>query len=311
MPIHINKDNFRAVSKLELIAREIVQGFITGLHKSPLHGFSVEFAEHRIYNEGESTKNIDWKLYARTEKLFVKRYEEETNLRCQIIIDVSPSMYYPVVKKLDLQEYNKLFFSVYAAAAIIEVLRKQRDAYGISLVSDSIEFFSQIKSGELHAHNLYMELEKLIQKPHKNRISTTNLANTITEIANKVHKRSLIVIFSDMFNREENPEELFSALRYLKHNKNEVLLFHVLDKDTEIEFNFENRPYKFIDLETNEEIKLKSLDFKDDYNKEVNRYFAMLKEKCQQYRIDFITADIKQGFVPVLQDYLLKRKRMQ
>jgi uncharacterized protein (DUF58 family) len=310
MPINIDKNRFNALSKLELVAKQVVHGFITGLHKSPLHGFSVEFAEHRIYNQGESTKNIDWKLYARTDKLFVKRYEEETNLRCRILLDISPSMFYPNVDKVDIDNLNKIHFSIYAAAAIIEILRKQRDAYGLAHLSDNIEFISQIKAGEVHARNLYLEMEKILTQTKAKKQSTTVLADSLHQVAEMTHKRSLIIIFSDMFETNADNEKLFSALRHLKHNKHEVLLFHVVDKETEIDFEFSNHPYKFVDLESNEEIKLKPSDFQELYNTKLNVFYKNLKDKAQQYQIDFIEADIKKGFVPILQDYLLKRQKM-
>ncbi len=310
MPINIDKNRFNALSKLELVAKQVVLGFITGLHKSPLHGFSVEFAEHRIYNQGESTKNIDWKLYARTDKLFVKRYEEETNLRCRILLDVSPSMFYPSIDNADIDNLNKIHFSIYAAAAIIDILRKQRDAYGLAHVSDKLDFISRIKSGEVHARNLYMEMEKLLNIDKAKKQSSTVLADSLHQIAEMTHKRSLIVIFSDMFETNADDDKLFSALRHLKHNKHEVLLFHVVDKETEIDFEFTNRPYKFVDLESNEEVKLKPSDFQELYNEKLNAFYKNLKDKAQQYQIDFIEADIKKGFVPILQDYLLKRQKM-
>ena len=147
---------FQQFHNLKFISKEVVEGFITGLHRSPFHGFSVEFAEHRLYNKGESTKHIDWKLFARTDKLFVKRYEEETNLRCQLVIDTSSSMYFPV------GEYTKLDFSVDAAAAIIYMMRKQRDAVGVSLFGESLQLHTPCKSSVTHQRYLFSELEKLL-----------------------------------------------------------------------------------------------------------------------------------------------------
>ena len=158
----INRKELQAYTHLELLAKQVVEGFITGLHKSPFHGFSVEFAEHRLYNSGESTRHLDWKLYAKTDKLFVKRYEEETNLRCRIVLDVSSSMYFPEDRKKG--ELNKLDFSIYAAAALVELLKKQRDAYGLSTFSSSIETHTQAKSNATHMRLVYAELEKLLDQ---------------------------------------------------------------------------------------------------------------------------------------------------
>ena len=138
MALNIDRRKFQQLSKLEFMAKQAVEGFITGMHKSPFHGFSVEFAEHKLYNTGESTRHIDWKLYARSEKLFVKRYEEETNLRCHLVIDHSSSMYFPAGVKADSDNLNKLKFSIYASAAMIELFRRQRDAVGLSLFSDTV-----------------------------------------------------------------------------------------------------------------------------------------------------------------------------
>ncbi|PCH69193.1 MAG: DUF58 domain-containing protein [Bacteroidetes bacterium] len=289
---------------LELLARQVVEGFITGLHKSPLHGFSVEFAEHRQYNKGESTRHIDWKLLARTEKLFVKRYEEETNLRCQIVMDHSSSMYYP-----EDAEFNKLEFSTYAAASLVHLLRKQRDAVGLSVFSEGIELHTPAKSSSVHHKFLFNELEKLMASTEKKK--NTLAVNALHEIAENIHKRSLVMIFSDMMDNSENSEdELFSALQHLRHNKHEVILFHVTDKKTELDFQFENRPYTFVDTESGEEVKVHPNRVKETYVKSIHNYKKELKLRCTQYHIDFVEADISEGFEQVLKSYLIKRSRL-
>ncbi len=294
---------------LELIARQVVEGFITGLHKSPFHGFSVEFAEHRLYNKGESTKHIDWKLFGRTDKLFIKRYEEETNLRCHLIIDNSSSMYFPVLDDKSTKQ-NKITFSVYCAAALIELLKRQRDAVGMTLFSDKIDFFAPAKSSSLHHKMLFHELEKLIQPHDVNVQKKTSAIEALHQIAEAIHKRSLVIIFSDMMDSKANSEELFSALQHLKHKKHEVILFHVTDKEKELDFDFDNRPYRFIDMETAEEIKLNPNEIKNTYQTSMVEYKKELMLKCGQYKIDFVETDINQGFENVLMPYLLKRTRM-
>lgn len=305
----IDHSPLQQFTHLELIAKQVVEGFITGLHKSPFHGFSVEFAEHRLYNKGESTKHIDWKLFGRTDKLFIKRYEEETNLRCQIIIDSSSSMYFPLAD-LPKGKHNKITFSAYCAAAIIELLRRQRDAVGLSIFSDVVDVHTHAKSSSLHHKMLYHELEKLIQpfdvKTHK----TTSAIQSIHNIAESIHKRSLVIIFSDMMDSKANADEMFSALQHLKHNKHEVILFHVADKQKEIDFEFENRPYRFIDMETQEEIKLHPNEIKESYLKEMAEFKNQLKLKCGQYKIDFVEADINLDFTQVLRPYIVKRAKM-
>lgn len=290
---------------LDLLASQVVEGFITGLHKSPMHGFSVEFAEHRLYNPGESTRHIDWKLYARSGKLFTKRYEEETNLRCQIVIDNSSSMHYPENLKKGL---NKIQYSIYCAAAIIKLLRKQRDAVGLSVFSDQIEFQTDVKSNASHQKVLFNYLEGLLQHEKSKK---TFAIDALHQIAESVHRRSLIVVFSDMMDQSgANVDELFAALQHLKHNKHEVILFHVIDRDTELSFNFDNRPYTFVDTESGEEIKVHPSRVKDEYVKEIKEYYREIKYRCAQYQIDFMKSDIKNGFDADLRSFLLKRSRL-
>lgn len=302
----INKNTIP--SSLELLAKQVVEGFITGLHKSPYHGFSVEFAEHRLYNKGESTKHIDWKLYGRTDKLFVKRYEEETNLRCQIVIDKSSSMYFPLSDgKSDGK--SKIKFSVECAAALIELLRRQRDAFGLTLFSDSVEFHSQAKSTTLHRQLLYDELEGLLKAYNENEHKKTAAVEALHQLSEAIHKRSLVVIFSDMMESVKESDEIFAALQHLKHKKHEVILFHVVDKQKELDFSFENRPYRFLDMETGEEVKLNPLEVKDFYKEAIQKYTKELKLKCGQYNIDFVEADINSSYDQILIPYLLRRKK--
>ena len=306
----LDQSKLQQFSQLELIARQVVEGFITGLHKSPFHGFSVEFAEHRLYNTGESIKNIDWKLYGKTDRLYSKRYEEETNLRCQIIIDASSSMFYPIKDNISFENPNKITFSVYAAAAIIALLKTQRDAVGLSVFSDKIDLFTPAKSSSVHHKYLFTELEKHLAPLDTEVKRTTNATPCLHEIAENIHKRSLVVIFSDMMETQGSADELFSALQHLKHNKHEVILFHVVDKAKEYDFNFENRPYRFIDMETGKELKIHPHEVKENYIKAINEYKNNLKLRCGQYKIDFVEADINQGFKQILLPYLLKREKL-
>lgn len=291
------------IKNLEFLAKQVVEGFIVGLHKSPFHGFSVEFAEHRVYNPGESTKNIDWKVYARTDKLFTKRFDEETNLRCHIVIDASSSMYYPAYEA----QVNKLKFSTLAAAGLIELLRKQRDATGLAVFSDNVHSLTKAKSNSVHINGLYNEMEKLINNGETNK--QTNAANCLHEIAEQIHKRSLVVIFSDMM-QSDNQEEVFAALQHLKHNKHEVILFHVVDKKRELDFEFDNRPYLFVDMEDGTEVKLHANEVKEKYVAQMQKFEQELKLKCAQNRIDFVAADINKPFNQILTPYLLKRTKM-
>jgi uncharacterized protein (DUF58 family) len=298
-------ENLQLNTNLELLARQVVEGFITGLHKSPFHGFSVEFAEHRLYNTGDSVKNIDWKLFAKTDKLFSKRYEEETNLRCQFVIDSSSSMYFPDEK------YNKLTFAVQSTACLMYLLKKQRDAFGLSLFSDQVNLNTHAKSTNSHQKYLFAQLEQVLQSPKMN--IQTNLALALHQIAELIHKRSLVIVFSDMLQTvhdETKIAALFSSLQHLKFNKHEVVIFNVTDKSKEVDFNFSNRPYEFIDMETGVVLKAHTSKVKDAYLEQMNAYRQNLTLKCAQYKIDMVDADINEGFDNVLQAYLIKRQKM-
>jgi len=297
------------------MARDVVEWFIVGMHKSRFHGFSVEFAEHRQYNQGESTRHIDWKLYGRTDKLYLKKYEEETNLRAQIVIDTSSSMYYP--ESFDVGDdghFNKIKFSAYAAAGLIELLRRQRDAVGISLFDDTLSLHTRAKTSRAHHMYLYDQLQNLIDESAVKRGKKTATVEALHQIAEDTHRRSVVMIFSDMMSDRtdtEGREELFNALQHLRHNKHEVVLFHVMDAATELEFDFDNRPHTFIDPETGEELKVQPNEVRAAYKKAANDYFDDLKSRCTQYQIDFVPADIQAGFNNILTQYLIKRKRMR
>lgn len=299
---------FQQFDNLEFISREVVEGFITGLHRSPFHGFSVEFAEHRLYNTGESTKHLDWKLFARTDRLFVKQYEEETNLRCQIVIDTSSSMLFPYEKGKP-SKINKLAFSVYSAAAIIYLLRKQRDAVGLSLFSNEIEFHSEARLSSVHIDLLYNQLASLLNQEHYHLQKKTNTVDALHMIAENIHKRSLVILFTDMIEQEKT-DEFFEALQHLKYNKHEVLLFHVTDHRQERDFDYTNQPLRFVDLETGDHLKFSPHDLKSNYQKAVSDYFEEMRVRCGQYHIDLAEADINEDFRQVLYTYLLKRKRL-
>lgn len=301
----VNYENEASYGNLELLVTQVVEGFITGLHKSPFHGFSVEFAEHRQYNTGDNVKNIDWKLYAKTDKLYSKRFEEETNLRCQFVIDVSSSMYFPAPKN------NKLSFSIQASASLMYLLKKQRDAFGLSLFADEIVLNTPAKSTTVHQKYLFTKLDELLQKPKVN--AQTNLSEALHQVAELIHKRSLVVIFSDLFNTQNNTEKtdgFFDALQHLKFNKHEIVVFNVVDKSKEVNFEFENRPYQFIDMETGDTIKVHANQVKENYTNAVASYRQQIALKCAQYKIDLIDADINEGFYPILQAYLIKRQKL-
>lgn len=292
---------------LDLLAKQVVEGYISGMHKSPFHGFSAEFAEHKIYNSGESTRHIDWKLYARTDKLYTRRYEEETNLRCHLILDNSASMHYPKLKEQSLSSLNKIGFSVLASACLMQILKRQRDAVGLSIYSDQFEYYAPEKTSERHHHMLLDKMNKILKSPHKNR--NTDTYTYLHQIAEKLKRRSLIFLFTDMFQADAGEEKLFEALRHLKYNRHEVILFHVMDEKRELNFDFENTPRRFTDVETGLEVDLYSDNIRENYKKEVEEYLNDLKLQCAKYRIKYMPADINKDFDNILTTYLIEKQK--
>ena len=289
---------------LELLARQAVEGFIIGLHKSPFHGFSVEFAEHRLYNPGDPLRHVDWRVYGRTEKLFVKRFEEETNLRCCLLIDTSSSMLFP---KED-RKLNKLQYACFAAASLLQMLRRQLDAASLTLFDDQIYYQSEVRSAHSHYKQLMLRLDTLLRLETSQK--TTAVAAAIHQIAEQIHRRSLVIIFSDMMEDSEDAEALFSALQHLRYNRHEVIIFHIVEGTLEMDFEFENRPYEFVDMETGERTRLQPAQIKDEYRKKMSAWQQSFSNKCHQYGIDRIAIDLRQDVSAVLHAFLLKRARL-
>ncbi|WP_104735417.1 DUF58 domain-containing protein [Hanstruepera ponticola] len=307
MDLQLELNKAGGFKNLELLAKQVVEGFIAGMHKSPFHGFSSEFAEHKIYNQGESTKHIDWKLFAKTDRLYTKRYDEETNLRCHLIVDNSSSMHYPQLADFGIDSLNKIAFSALASAALMQILKKQRDAVGLSIYSDKYDYYSPEKGSERHHQMLLHQLREMAISKPKNK--TTDTYTYLHQIAEKIKRRSLIFFFTDMFQTTSDDEKLFEALRHLKYNKHEVVLFHVFDKQHELEFNFSNTPKRFVDVETGDHINLYAENIKENYEKAVADYFSEIKLKCIQYRIKYVEADINKDFNNILMTYMIERQK--
>jgi uncharacterized protein (DUF58 family) len=287
---------------LDLLARQLVEGFITGLHKSPYHGFSVEFAEHKLYNFGESTRYIDWKVFARTDRLYTKQFEEETNLRCQIILDQSASMYYPIKGR------DKIKFAVLCAASIAHLLIKQRDAVGLMLFSGELDDQSQQKSTSVHLHQLLQTLGKVLEVNDPK--GKTDIAGVLNQIATSVPRRSLIVLFTDMFH-DQDLEPVFSAMQHLRHNLNEVIVFHVSDHRTELAFDFPDRPTQFVDVESGEKVRLNPHQVRDAYQSFMQQTYKEIRLRCGSMGIDFVEVDTHMPFNKILGEFLIKRMRMR
>lgn len=288
---------------LELLAKQAVEGFITGLHRSPLHGFSVEFAEHRLYNQGESTRHIDWKLFGRTDKLFIKKYEEETNVRVHFLLDLSGSMRYPA------KGMSKLQFSIFSILGLIQLVKRQRDAFALTAYSENIIFQSEAKSSLAHQRFMVSQLERFYQESFSE--TKTSTANVLHEIAEKIPRRSMVVLFSDMLSNDlNNKEDLFNAIQHVRFKKHELVLFHVVDKKTELLLDFDSRPYEFIDAESGEKLKLSPLHVREQYQQAAGEYYREIKNRCIQYGVDFVKVDIAQDYTEVLRSFLLKRERL-
>jgi uncharacterized protein (DUF58 family) len=309
MKIESQLEKVSSFQHLELLANQVVEGFISGMHKSPFHGFSAEFAEHKVYNSGESTKHIDWKLFAKTDRLYTKRFEEETNLRCHLIIDNSSSMHYPKLKDGQPFYESKIGFAVLASAVLMNLLKKQRDAVGMSIYSDNYEYYAPEKGSERHHRMLLNKLENLLEtgKEAKNTDTTTYLH----QIAEKMHRRSMIVIFTDMFQSgpdASGEEALFNALQHLKHDKHKVVLFHVIDNKTELKFDYDNAPRKFIDMETGEDVNIFADNIKEQYEKQVDAYFRKLAQTCMQNKIKYVPVSVGDSFEKILTTYLVEKQ---
>jgi uncharacterized protein (DUF58 family) len=309
--MNINSETKRSstISNLPLLASQIVEGFISGIHKSPFHGYSAEFAEHKLYNTGESTKHIDWKLFAKTDKLYTKKFEEETNLRCHFILDQSASMYYPEVKSPSLSNLDKISFSALSIASIMQLLSKQRDAVGLSIYDEELCFQSAEKGSSSHFSMIYDQLEKCIQHPKVN--AKTYTYQFLHEIAEKLKRRSLVFLFTDLFQPEVSKSDLFEALRHLKYNKHQVVLFHTLDYKTEVEFDFDDTPKRFFDLENGSKIDLQTQQIKKEYVQKMSEFIQELKSTCAKYKIRYVQADIREGFEKILSTYLIETQKLK
>jgi uncharacterized protein (DUF58 family) len=305
MNIESQQEKISSFEHLELLANQVVEGFISGMHKSPFHGFSAEFAEHKVYNSGESTKHIDWKLFAKTDRLYTKRFEEETNLRCHLIIDNSSSMHYPKLKDNQPFYESKIGFSVLASAVLMNLLKKQRDAVGLSIYSDTYEYYAPEKGSDRHQRMLLNKLENLLETPTATK--TTDTITFLHQIAEKIHRRSMIVLFTDMLQTKDD-NALFNALQHLKHDKHKVVLFHVIDDKTELHFDYDNAPRKFIDIENGEEVTLFAENVKEIYEENVQSYFKKLAQTCAQNKIKYVPVNVGADFEKILTTYLVEKQ---
>lgn len=295
------------LAPLELRARKIVEGFISGLHKSPHHGFSVEFAEHRPYNPGDEIKHIDWKVYAKSERLYVKKYEEDTNLRCYVLLDTSSSMWFK-----HFSPWSKLRYVIHFGSALIYLMNRQRDACGLITFNEGIDRFLPAKSSQSHLRMLFNEFEQLLeqeeQQSHEQRKTAT--AQVIHEVAERLDHRSLVIVLTDLFENVDQHEQLISSLKHLRHRKHEVLLFNVLEEQSERELDFSDRRLVMEDMEMGDQIEVMPDQIRHDYKKKVEELTHQFRMACSEFHIDFEELDTQSSFDRSLLAYLNKRKRL-
>ncbi len=281
------------ISGMDVKARLVVEGFIAGLHKSPYKGFSVEFAEHRQYMPGDPLKHVDWKVYAKSDKFYVKEYEEETNLRATIVIDASASMGYAS------GGMTKFDYATHLAAALSYLMLKQQDSVGLTLFDTKLRRHIPPHASAKQLHILLRELAEA--KPG----AETNIHESLRALTERVKRRGLIVLISDLFDERG---ALLSALKYFRHRKHEVIVFHVLDNE-ESEFGFD-REAIFEDMETKEEIHVEPWRIRNEYAAEVRAWSEAIKRECREHRIDYVLMNTKTPFDVALTSFLEKRSRL-
>ncbi len=291
------------LKNMELRARLIVEGFITGLHRSPYHGFSVEFAEHRPYNPGDELRHVDWKVFAKTDRYYIKQYEEETNLRHYIVLDTSPSMRYKSAEAISKLEYGS-----YLAAALHNLMIKQRDATGLIAFDESVHTVRRPKATRAYLRQLLVMLDKLSRSEARGQ--RTSAASALDEVAERIARRSLVVVITDLFENIAAHDDLLKALRHLRHRGHEVIVFHVLEGETERQFNFPDVPMLFRDVETGEELSLQPAQLREHYQEAVAHFSERFRRRCLEHDIDFAELDTAEPYDTALMAYLNKRRQL-
>lgn len=303
---YLDPEVISQLDSMELRARLIVEGFITGMHKSPYHGFSVEFAEHRPYNPGDELRHVDWKVFAKTDRHYVKQYEEETNLRHYVVLDTSASMRYRHAAGL-----SKLEYGAYLAAGLHYLMVRQRDATGLVAFDERVHTLLPPKSTHGYLRNLLAKLEELVQTaPPKGAAQRTSAAAALHEVAERIARRSLVVVVTDLFENVAAHDDLLKALQHLRYRGHEVLVFHVLESETERAFRFPDVPMLFRDVETGEEITLQPAQLREHYEEAVKAFAERFRRRCREYNVDFVELDTAQPYDRALMAYLNKRRQL-
>jgi uncharacterized protein (DUF58 family) len=291
---YLQPDVVAKLSNMEIVARLVVEGFITGLHKSPYHGFSVEFAEHRQYMPGDEPKHIDWKIYGKTDRYYIKQFEEETNLKSYIVLDASRSMTYSSNGKM-----SKLEYASYIAAALSYLMVQQRDAVGLTIYDEKVRTHMPPHATKSYLKAILKQLE-LTEASNK-----TGTAASLHQIAERIKRRGLVIILSDLFDK---PNEVAAAFKHFRHKKNEVIVMQILDP-MERSFAFGGDAV-FKDMETSEEITTQPAHLQKAYQDEMNKFLDFYKKECRENNIDYVLLDTSTPFDTALFQYLNKRRRL-
>ncbi|MCX7606194.1 MAG: DUF58 domain-containing protein [Bacteroidia bacterium] len=299
----IRPEEAAQLENLEFIARQIVEGFLVGLHRSPYQGFSVEFSEYRPYQPGDTPDQIDWRVFARTERLYVRRYEEETNLQAYLLIDTSGSMRYPLKST-----HTKLDYALFLGAALAYLLLQQRDAVGLYLFDEQIHTALPARSRRSWLRRLLMEMEPLRNAPSAPRLSL--LPTTLHTLAEKLKRRSLLLLLSDGFVDPSEEHSFQQALAHLHYRGHEILFFRIWEERSEKRFELPLEPLRLIDVETQRAVKIHPLEIQAIYRDFFQRWEEKLKNFCYKHRIDWVEVDIAENFFSPLRKYLLKRQKM-
>jgi uncharacterized protein (DUF58 family) len=290
---YIDPEALKKLANISLVARAIVEGFISGLHKSPFHGFSVEFAEYREYTRGDDLKHFDWKAFARSDRHYIKLYQEETNLRAYILLDASGSMAYT---SGGLSKYE---YGCYLAASLTYLMIRQQDSVGLAVFDERLKSYLEPHGNPRHLMNICAVLEKT--KPG----AETSIAGVFHSLAETIKRRGLIVIISDLL---DDQQKVLNAIHHFRHNMHEVILFHLLDP-AELEFPFKGLS-NFRDLETGERLQVLPQVYREHYLRELESFIGRYRKECAERRVDYIVVDTSKPFDVVLMEYLARRAKM-
>ncbi len=290
------------VKNLELIAKRLVKGYIIGKHKSPNHGFAVEFAEHKQYNMGDPLRHVDWKLFAKSKRMYSKKYEQETNMRAHIAIDISSSMTFSKNER----ELSKLDYALISSSAFLHILQNQVDAVSLTLFDDNIQEYFPARSNSRHFQNLKNTLENTLGLIPKE--SKTNIPSALEFLAGRSYKNGMMILFTDLISEDILGDKFLDEIKKLRFQNHEILIFHLMDSDKELNLNYENRPYQFVDVETGESVVTNPQSISRVYKESKEKELTTISDELRKHQVDYVPVDIQQSFQQVLGPFFAKRK---